>query len=148
MKTKINYLLLLTVIVLINVSLLSAQQKPEPWRTDQLMATSALAAKIESNQTADLLILSIGPDAIIKGSVAIGPTQEAANLAKLKNYLKQVPKDKKVVLYCGCCPFDKCPNIRPAFSTLNKMGFKNAELLNIPKNIKVDWIDKGYPTKD
>lgn len=143
-----RYIILMIGLLIINAGKADAQQKPEPWRADQLMATSALAAKIESNQTGDLLILSIGPDAIIKGSVDIGPTQEAANLAKLKNYLKQVPKDKKVILYCGCCPFDKCPNIRPAFSALNKMGFKNAELLNIPKNIKVDWIDKGYPTKD
>ena len=125
-----------------------AQQKSELWRSDQLMATNVLAAKIKTNQIADMLILSIGPDAVIKGSVDIGPTQEEANLAKLKNYLKQVPRDKKVVLYCGCCPFDKCPNIRPAFLALNKMGFKNAELLNIPKNIKVDWIDKDYPTND
>lgn len=128
--------------------MVSAQQRSEPWRLDQLMATNVLAAKIKGNQTADVLILSIGPDAIIKGSVDIGPTQEEANLAKLKNYLKQVPKDKKVILYCGCCPFDKCPNIRPAFSALDKTGFKKTELLNIPKNIKVDWIDKDYPTKD
>jgi hypothetical protein len=30
---------------------------------------------------------------------------------------------------------------------LNDMGFKNHKLLNIPQNIKVDWIDKGYAVK-
>lgn len=143
-----RYIILVIGVLMSCIGNADAQQKSEPWRSDQLMATNVLAAKIKSNQIADMLILSIGPDAVIKGSVDIGPTQEEANLAKLKNYLKQVPRDKKVVLYCGCCPFDKCPNIRPAFAALNKMGFKNAELLNIPKNIKVDWIDKDYPTND
>lgn len=143
-----RYFILLIGVLIIYTGKAHAQQKSEPWRQDQLMATNVLAAKIKSKQTAGLVILSIGPDAIIEGSVDIGPTQEEANLAKLRNYLEQIPKDKKVILYCGCCPFDKCPNIRPAFSMLNKMAFKNAELLNIPKNIKVDWIDKDYPTKD
>lgn len=143
-----RYIILMIGMLIIYTGKADAQQKSEPWRSDQLMATNVLAAKIKSNQIADMLILSIGPDAVIKGSVDIGPTQEEVNLAKLKDYLKQVPKDKKVILYCGCCPFDKCPNIRPAFVALNKMGFKNAELLNIPKNIKVDWIDKDYPTNE
>jgi hypothetical protein len=25
------------------------------------------------------------------------------------------------------------------------MKFERQKLLNLPKNIKVDWIDKGYP---
>jgi hypothetical protein len=50
-----------------------------------------------------------------------------------------------VIIYCGCCPFDKCPNIRPAFAALKEMGFKNARLLDLPKNIKADWLDKNYP---
>jgi hypothetical protein len=29
-----------------------------------------------------------------------------------------------------------------------EMGFKNAKLLNLPKNIKTDWLDKDYPTND
>jgi hypothetical protein len=143
-----RYFMLMIGLLIFCIGNVDAQKKSEPWRSDQLMAPSLLAEKITSNQTANMLILSIGPDAIIKGSVDIGPTQEDANLEKLKMYLKQVPSGQKVILYCGCCPFDKCPNIRPAFAALNKMGFKNAQLLNIPKNIKVDWIDKDYPTKD
>jgi hypothetical protein len=53
-----------------------------------------------------------------------------------------------VVIYCGCCPFAKCPNVRPAFSTLLGMGFKNPRLLNLSHNLKADWIDKGYPLED
>jgi hypothetical protein len=124
-----------------------AQQK-DPWNSSQLMAPADLADKISAHQTADLLILSVGPGALIKGSVDIGPAHEQAGIEKLKAYLKNVKKDKEVVIYCGCCPFDKCPNIRPAFQTLTAMGFKNAKLLDLPKNIKVNWLDKKYPTQE
>jgi len=49
------------------------------------------------------------------------------------------------VIYCGCCPFEHCPNVRPAFQLLNEMKFTNQKLLNLSTNLKTDWIDKGYP---
>ena len=125
-----------------------AQQKTDPWKDSQLMDPALLASRIEKKKTQDLVIISVGPEAIIKGSVDIGPTREPENLEKLRSYLKDIPKDREVVIYCGCCPFVKCPNIRPAFNLLIEMGFKNAKLLNLPKNIKTDWLDKDYPTND
>jgi hypothetical protein len=125
-----------------------AQQKQDPWKDSQLMDPAFLASRIEKHITKDLVIISVGPEAIIKGSVDIGPTHEPENLEKLRNYLKDIPKNREIVIYCGCCPFVKCPNIRPAFALLMEMGFKNAKLLNLPKNIKTDWLDKDYPTND
>lgn len=127
---------------------LQAQTPAEPWRPEQLMPTRVLAEKIEKNQTAKMVIISVGPDAVIKGSVDNGPGRDPQNIAKLKTYLQSVPKDKEVVIYCGCCPFDRCPNIRPAFAALVEMGFKHAKLLDIPKNVKVDWLDKQYPANE
>lgn len=129
---------------LLMVSSLLAQQS-DPWTKNQLMEPAYLANLINENKANDLLILSIGPDAIIKGSIDIGPTKEKANLDKMRNYLQNVPKDKEVVIYCGCCPFVKCPNVRPAFELLKEMGFKNAKLLNLATNIKTDWLDHDYP---
>ncbi|GAA4434063.1 hypothetical protein GCM10023091_08480 [Ravibacter arvi] len=126
----------------------SAQQKKEPWKPGQLMATKVLADRISNRQTGDMLIVSIGPDNPIRGSVDIGPGKEKENIAALKSLLEKTPRDKEVVIYCGCCPFDKCPNIRPAFQVLNELGFKQAKLLDIPKNIKVDWLDKNYPVNE
>jgi len=63
----------------------------------------------------------------------------------LQQQLAKLPKDKEIVIYCGCCPFSRCPNARPAFALLQKLKFKNAKLLNLPNNLKVDWINKGYP---
>ncbi len=116
-----------------------------PWTKDELMPPEVLAQKIEQGQTDNLLILSIGFENLIKGSIDLGPAENQAAIKELKDYLSDVPKDQNIVIYCGCCPFEKCPNIRPAFSVLNKMGFTNAKLLNLTTSIKADWLDKGYP---
>lgn len=125
---------------------LNAQENP--WNENQLMKTEVLAQKINKSQLDNTLILSVGFDDVISGSTYIGAARDKASIEKLKAALKGVSKDKEVVIYCGCCPFDRCPNVRPAFETLKELGFKNAKLLNIPDNIKVDWLDKGYPSKD
>ncbi len=118
-----------------------------PWTAEQLMPADVLVQKIKTNQLDSTLLLSIGFEGVIKGSTDLGPASEATGLNNLKTYLAKVPKDKSIVIYCGCCPMDVCPNIRPAFALLNKMGFTNAKLLQIPTSIKADWLDKGYPSK-
>lgn len=120
----------------------------EPWRADQLLEPADLAATISSSETKKPLIISIGPAATIKSSVGVGPASEAENIAKLEKLLSKEPKDRAIVIYCGCCPFNKCPNVRPAFTKLNEMGFKNHKLLNLAKNLKTDWLDMGYPAID
>lgn len=126
---------------------LNAQQS-EPWNENQLMKTENLASRISLVQTDNLLILSVGPDALIKGSVDMGAARDPENIEKMRRYLEDVPRDKEVVIYCGCCPFSRCPNIRPAFSLLIEMGFKNPKLLDIPQNIRVDWLTKNYPVQE
>jgi hypothetical protein len=120
----------------------------EPWRPDQLLEPADLAATITSPDVVKPLIISIGPAASIKTSVGVGPAGEAESLAKLEKLLSKEPRDRAIVIYCGCCPFAKCPNVRPAFTKLNEMGFKNHKLLNLAKNLKTDWIDKDYPVVD
>src|SRR5699024_9076624 len=109
------------------------------------MPPEHLAHQIETHKADSVLILSIGYENVIKDSIQLGPAKDETQLDSLKAYLKNVPKDQEIVIYCGCCPFDKCPNIRPAITLLNEMGFENAHLLNLGDNIKVDWLDKGYP---
>ncbi|HLG38860.1 MAG TPA: hypothetical protein VI461_04290 [Chitinophagaceae bacterium] len=116
-----------------------------PWQENQLMPPEELAKVINDKNAHQPIVFSIGPGAIVKGSIDVGAAKEKDNLKKLKEQLKKLPKDTAIVIYCGCCPFDHCPNIRPAFTLLNEMKFTNHKLLNLPKNIKVDWIDKGYP---
>ncbi|MGY0034855.1 rhodanese-like domain-containing protein [Pedobacter sp. NJ-S-72] len=116
-----------------------------PWKEDQLIAPETLANLI--SKKADVKIYNIGVVQNIKGATNVGAASEAENLAKLKEILKTVPKNKSIVIYCGCCPMGKCPNIRPAFKALADQKFTNYKLLDLPTNIKIDWIDKGYPVE-
>ena len=59
--------------------------------------------------------------------------------------MKSVPKDRSIVLYCGCCPWNHCPNMRPAFKTMKQLGFTNVRALYITKNMDTDWVHKGLP---
>lgn len=120
-------------------------QQQEPWRSDQLMNPPDLAAILAASKADQPVIICIGPSGVIPGSIEAGPANESDHLKKLGDQLAKLPKDKAIVLYCGCCPFSKCPNIRPAFSLLNQRGFTNHKLLNLPRNVKADWIDAGYP---
>ena len=119
--------------------------RQEPWTKEQLIEPATLAAIIKDPKTKKPVIYNIGPSGKIRGSIEIGPGRDPENIEKLKALLSKLPKETEIVIYCGCCPFKDCPNIRPPFQLLNKMGFKNHKLLNLPRNLKVDWIDKGYP---
>jgi hypothetical protein len=148
-KTKITLLTVSLISITAFVFLgFSVQQDKEPWTQQQLLEPDDLAKSLNNSKSPQPIVYSIGPQAIIKNSIDIGPTVEKANLKKLKQQLVELPKDAGIIIYCGCCPFNKCPNIRPAFGLLNEMGFKNHKLLNLPHNIKVDWIDKGYPVNE
>lgn len=135
-------------VFLLYVNCAMAQGFTDTWTQKQLMEPQVLADRMVQNKMGKTLVLNIGPDVVIKGSYNIGPGSDTRNLEKMRIYLQNVPKDREVVLYCGCCPFAKCPNIRPAFKALTEMGYKNARLLNIPHNIKIDWIDKKYPVNE
>lgn len=97
------------------------------------------------------LVLYIGPSAFyqqahIPGAEFVGPAGRPEGLEKLRARAATLPHDKAIVLYCGCCPWDHCPNTHPAFRELHKMGFINVRVLQLPTSFGADWVDKGYPT--
>ena len=126
---------------------LDAQNK-DPWTQKQLMQPADLAKIINEGNKTHTYVYSVGPSALIKNSIDIGQCRSAGNVAKLKAELSKLPKDADIVIYCGCCPFANCPNVRPAFNLLIEMHFTNHKLLNLTHNIKTDWIDKVYPLVD
>lgn len=81
----------------------------------------------------------------IPGSIYAGPGSKDEGIADLKKAVASQPRTREIILYCGCCPFDKCPNIRPAFAALRGMGFTHVRAMMLATNLKTDWIDKGYP---
>lgn len=147
MKTKIIFPLIAIAIVAFAFTTFKNKNTNEPWRKDQLMEPSELAKIISDPKAKKPIIYSVGPGADIKGSIEMGAAQEKENFEKLKAALNKLDKNTEIVLLCGCCPFEHCPNIRPSFELMNEMKFTNHKLLNLSHNLKVDWIDKGYPMK-
>lgn len=81
----------------------------------------------------------------VPGAIYAGPASTAAGLEKLRQAAARIPRDREVVIYCGCCPMTKCPNIHPAYDALSKMGFRRLRVLNLPDDFAHDWAEKGLP---
>ncbi len=149
MRTKISVLLLLSISIFLLASRwISAQGQEASWTPQQLLNPADLAKTLNNPKAIQPIILSVGPQAIIKGSIDLGSAMSAENLNRLKLQVAKLPKDANLVVYCGCCPFDRCPNVRPALALLKSLHFTNVKLLNLPRNVKVDWIDHGYPLSE
>lgn len=82
----------------------------------------------------------------IPGSEYIGAASSDAGLQQLRKRVDPLPRKRFIVLYCGCCPWDHCPNVKPAFEALRAMGFTQVKVLYIADNFGTNWVDKGYPT--
>lgn len=115
------------------------------WKKEQLMPTKDLAEKITTNAKDKPLVLNVGPMDNIKGAVAVGRATSVTAIEKIKQTLSWEPKTRAVVVYCGCCSYASCPNIKPAYDALMAQGFKNTKVLELPVGIKEDWVAKGYP---
>lgn len=120
-------------------------QNPVNWTPEHVMQPSELAQRLNDSTATLPVIISVGPGALIPHSINAGPAQEKENLSKLTKELKGLDRDKEVVVYCGCCPYEHCPNVRPAVALLQEMKFTHYKLLDLPHNMKTDWLDKGYP---
>jgi thiosulfate/3-mercaptopyruvate sulfurtransferase len=124
---------------------LSATTVPE----SQLMQPAELLQLIRPSQAAHPLLLQVGShimfsQAHIPGSVFAGPGAQASGLRLLESKVAAMPKDKLIVIYCGCCPWGRCPNIGPAFRRLHELGFTNVKALYIANNFGDDWVARGY----
>ena len=96
------------------------------------------------------LMLQVGSrvlfeQAHIPGSEYVGSASNEAGLQTLRHRIDSVPRSKSIVLYCGCCPWSRCPNVKPAVDAVRAMGFSNVKVLYIANNFGADWVDKGYP---
>ena len=145
MKTgKLFFFMSLTFVLFAFQQCKAQEPKPENWTSEQLMQPADLAQTLKNNKDIPL-IYCVGPGVVIPHSINIGMTDKAENIQKLKDSLNNVSRDANIVIYCGCCPFARCPNVRPAIALLEEMKFTNYHLLDLPHNIKTDWISKGYP---
>jgi len=117
--------------------------------TADLLQPEALAATLQ-NSAVRPLVLQVGfrklfDEAHIVAAEYAGPGGKSDGLAVLREHVAKMPKDSAIVIYCGCCPWDHCPNVGAAFSALRVLGFRNVKVLYIAHDFGTDWIDKGYP---
>jgi thiosulfate/3-mercaptopyruvate sulfurtransferase len=83
----------------------------------------------------------------IPGAIFAGPGSKPEGIDALKRAVSKLPKNSEIVLYCGCCPWAQCPNIRPAFRALKGLGYSRVKVIEMPTSFAVDWIHKGYPVE-
>ena len=84
-------------------------------------------------------------EAHIPGAIYAGPAGKTDGITALRIAAESIDKGKEVVIYCGCCPWEHCPNIAAAWRTLTDLGFTQLKVLYIPQNFGADWVEKGYP---
>ena len=122
----------------------------DPWTSSQVITPEKLNNILTNKKSDKPVLLMVGFDFLydqghITGSVFAGTASNKAGLEKLKSTVKNYKKNTSIVIYCGCCPFNHCPNVRPAFKALKNMGFKNVKVLYISKDFESNWENKGYP---
>jgi thiosulfate/3-mercaptopyruvate sulfurtransferase len=123
----------------------------EPWTGARTVQPAELVKELAAKGKTRPVIVCAGfrtlyDGAHVPGAVFHGPASEPEGLADLKKWAEGIPRSSDVV-YCGCCPFEKCPNIRPAFEALHAMGFQHLRVLVLPDNFYKDWYSKGYPVE-
>jgi thiosulfate/3-mercaptopyruvate sulfurtransferase len=122
----------------------------EPWTDSELIKPADLAKQIEAGAAPPIVCVAfpfLYRQRHIRGAKYAGPGDKPEGIKDLEALAATLSKDSEVVVYCGCCPMKDCPNIRPAYDTLKRMGFKRVRVLNIPNNMHNDWITKGYPSE-
>lgn len=122
----------------------------DPWQANQLIQPDQLANSLAATTGEKPLVICVAFPVLYQGGHVVGakfagPGSKPEGIEALKRTVEGLPQDKQIVLYCGCCPWEKCPNIRAAFRAMQEWGFKNVKALYLPTNFRQDWIAKGFP---
>lgn len=121
-----------------------------PWGTN-VVRSDALAREIAGPEPRPRIV-HVGPKVLfdaahVPGAVHAGKAGDADGLEEVAKYLAALPRDASVVLYCGCCPYEHCPNIRPAWARAQKVGLARVRVLDLPTNLDTDWTGRGLPVE-
>ncbi|HMI52958.1 MAG TPA: hypothetical protein VK525_15710 [Candidatus Saccharimonadales bacterium] len=130
----------------------AAAADADPWSSGQALQPADLARELANGKQARPTVLYVGVRTLfngghIPGSSFHGTPSTEKGLQEMKAWADTLPRSTSLVIYCGCCPLDRCPNIRPAFSTLHEMGFANLRVLILPTSFAADWVEKGLPVE-
>lgn len=121
-----------------------------PWPADRAVASAELAKELSRDPPPR--VVHVGPaqlfrSARVPSAIHTGEAGEDDGLAALERWLSPLARDTDVVLYCGCCPYKNCPNIRPAYRKAVALGFTRVRVLDLPTTFKADWAALGLPVE-
>lgn len=131
----------------------SKEKTAEPWSSAQVLQAQDLVRELAAEKSGSApTIVYVGFRTLFEGghipaASFHGTASKEEGLAELKKWAASLPRDTNLVIYCGCCPFDRCPNIRPAYAALRDLGFTHLRVLVLPTSFAADWVEKGYPIK-
>jgi hypothetical protein len=135
----------------------SVQSSKDPWTSDQLINSEELAEiigkdlpKKQKEESDQPILLHVGFPALyevarIPGSIYTKPASRKDGIEGIRKAVQNLSLDKEIILYCGCCPWKDCPNIRPAFEILQGEGFTETKVLYLPNDLEKDWFNRGFP---
>ncbi|HEX8814754.1 MAG TPA: rhodanese-like domain-containing protein [Terriglobales bacterium] len=149
LTSKINALIALAGLLFLTSINLAAQASSIP--TARLINPEDLVKILQNPKADQPLLIQVGSHTLyaqahIPGSEYIGPASSPEGLDKLRKRVASLPKNKFIAIYCGCCPWSHCPNVKPADDTLQSLGFTNVKVLYIADNFGTNWVEKNYPT--
>lgn len=127
------------------------EKRADPWTNAQALQAADLVGELGNAKGGSApTILYVGFRTLFEGGHVPGASfrgtaSKEEGLAELKKWVGALPRSTNLVIYCGCCPFDRCPNIRPAYAALHEMGFTHVRVLVLPTSFAADWVEKGYP---
>jgi len=133
----------------------AAQSQPEAAKVAipeaALIEPEELARMLQSSGGEKPLIFQVGfrklyEGAHIAGSEYVGAASKEEGLQQLRQRVASLARSRFIVIYCGCCPWVHCPNVKPAYEALRTLGFTKVKVLHIVDNLGTNWVQKGYPT--
>jgi hypothetical protein len=141
--------LLATACLIALASPASLQADSDPWTKAQTVQPADLEKELGNSKSAPTVVF-VGFKRLysaghIKGAQYHGTAGSEEGLKELTTWAAGLPRSTNLVIYCGCCPLERCPNIRPAFKALQGLGFKNLRVLLLPQDFATDWAGKGLP---
>lgn len=145
-----KFVKLASVILLFVLSVVAAQAQATAIPASRQITPEDLVKVLQRSGGKNPLLIHVGSHVLyaqahIPGSEYIGPTSSEAAIQQLRERVKSLPRNTEIILYCGCCPWSHCPNVKPADDALHAMGFTNVKVLYIADNFGTNWVDKGYP---
>jgi hypothetical protein len=111
------------------------EKTADPWTKAQVLEAADLVRELGNSKggTAPAIVY-VGFRTLFEGGHVPrasfhGAASKEEGLAELRKWAGALTRSTNLVIYCGCCPFDRCPNIRPAYTAVHDLGFTQIRVL-------------------